>query len=347
VKRKIFSTKASSLTAVAFIAAVGLTGCQSVSADVKPYAAIVDGHVISNDLINNEIQTIINNPRYSQLLDQELSAGSGAGGLQPDGRNTVSSTYTAQLVYNRVLVQLTNEALAKQHLTISAADRASANTSVRSDINDDALFNSLPRDYQDYLIDRQASLNAVLDQRDTPAKQQQYYNQNPSQFATYCIRHILVSSQQQAQSLYSQLQSGADFATLAKANSIDTGSAPQGGDLGCQSGSDISQYVQPFPQTVFAATPGVVNAPVQSQYGWHIIEVTSKTMQSFAQAQPTISQTLGSSQEFFTDALATAKVKVNPRYGDYVPSDASSGEVGHIIPHPAATVGASSSTPSQ
>lgn len=300
----------------------------------RPYAAIVDGHVIPASVINDEIHAIVSNPAYKSTLDQELSAGTGAGGIQPNGANTVNATYVAQLVYYRVLVQLIDKTIAENHIVVTPADTAHAQQTVQQDLNDPVLYNSLPKSYIDYLVSRQAKLSAVLAWRDSPQAEQAYYNAHQSDYVTYCVQHILVQQQQQAEDIYNQLQAGGDFAALAKADSIDPGSAGQGGSLGCNSAASLQQFIAPFRDAVFSLPVGVVSQPVQSQYGWHLIEVTSKTQSTFDQSKSDISQKLSSPTDFFTTELANAKITINPRYGEYIPGDPTSGQTPQIVPWP-------------
>jgi peptidyl-prolyl cis-trans isomerase D len=75
-----------------------------------------------------------------------------------------------------------------------------------------------------------------------------------------------------AQALRAQLLAGADFATLARKNSEDPGSAAQGGDLGFVSRGAL---VKEFEQTLFALKkPGELSAPVRTTYGLHLIKLT-------------------------------------------------------------------------
>jgi hypothetical protein len=90
-----------------------------------------------------------------------------------------------------------------------------------------------------------------------------------------------------ADALVAQLKKNpAQFAELAKQNSQDPGSAPQGGDLGlfARDGS----MVKPFEDAAFSAKQGDIVGPVQTDFGWHIIRVTgvkaAKT-QSFDEAK--------------------------------------------------------------
>lgn len=86
----------------------------------------------------------------------------------------------------------------------------------------------------------------------------------------YSAAHILVDTEEKANELKAQLDGGADFAELAKANSTDTGSGANGGDLGW---FGLGQMVKPFEDAVVAAEVGKVSGPVQSDFGWHLILV--------------------------------------------------------------------------
>ncbi len=88
----------------------------------------------------------------------------------------------------------------------------------------------------------------------------------------YSVRHILVEDEKKANELQDQLnKKTAKFEDLAKANSKDPGSAEKGGDLGW---APASNYVEPFAKAVAATPKGkMADKPVQSQFGWHVIEV--------------------------------------------------------------------------
>lgn len=87
--------------------------------------------------------------------------------------------------------------------------------------------------------------------------------------------------------LAKQLAAGADFATLAKANSQDPGSAAQGGDLGY---AGRGMFVPEFEQALFAlAKPGDVSAVVKSPFGYHLIkliDVRKPTVPDLATLRP-------------------------------------------------------------
>ena len=85
-------------------------------------------------------------------------------------------------------------------------------------------------------------------------------------------RHILVETQEECEDLKQQIENGADFAEMAKQHS-QCPSGQQGGDLGEFSSG---QMVKEFDQVVFSAEVGKVHGPVQTQFGFHLIEITSR-----------------------------------------------------------------------
>ncbi|MDH5216213.1 MAG: peptidylprolyl isomerase [Gammaproteobacteria bacterium] len=86
-------------------------------------------------------------------------------------------------------------------------------------------------------------------------------------------RHILVSTEEQCNDLKTQIEGGADFADLAKQHS-SCPSGAQGGDLG-EFGPGM--MVPEFDKVVFSADVNTVQGPVQTQFGFHLLEVTSRT----------------------------------------------------------------------
>jgi parvulin-like peptidyl-prolyl isomerase len=83
-------------------------------------------------------------------------------------------------------------------------------------------------------------------------------------------RHILVTNEVAALTISDRLKKGEDFATLAQRFSQDTGSKDLGGDLGW---FGRGMMVAPFEEAAFSLKPGEISKPVQSDFGWHIIQV--------------------------------------------------------------------------
>jgi peptidyl-prolyl cis-trans isomerase C len=87
----------------------------------------------------------------------------------------------------------------------------------------------------------------------------------------YKARHILVASKEEGEQIIKKLKGGAKFEDLAKAQSTDTGSKNNGGDLGWFT---TSRMVKPFADAVVALKKGEITPePVQTQFGWHVIQL--------------------------------------------------------------------------
>ena len=108
-------------------------------------------------------------------------------------------------------------------------------------------------------------------------------------------RHILVKDEKTANDIYDQLKNGADFATLAEKYSEDTGTASKGGDLGW---FGKGQMVPEFETVAFGLKDGEISKPVQSQFGWHIIQTIAH-----ATVPMTDSEYQQARQTAFTDFL--------------------------------------------
>ena len=86
-------------------------------------------------------------------------------------------------------------------------------------------------------------------------------------------RHILVETQDKCEDIKNQIEAGADFAQMAKEHS-QCPSGQSGGDLGEFS---PGQMVKEFDDVVFTAELEKVHGPIQTQFGYHLIEITSRT----------------------------------------------------------------------
>jgi peptidyl-prolyl cis-trans isomerase C len=139
-----------------------------------------------------------------------------------------------------------------------------------------------------------------------------------TQPAQRCVRHILFNKdqQQKAEEVKTQLQDGGDFAALAKENSQDPGSAVKGGDLGCLGKGET---VPPFEEAAFAAETGEIVGPVETEFGYHIIEVTEireEQTQPLDEVETQITDQLAATQqeEEFTKWIEDQKQQRNVKY---------------------------------
>jgi peptidyl-prolyl cis-trans isomerase C len=137
---------------------------------------------------------------------------------------------------------------------------------------------------------------------------EKYYNDHKVDYEVLKARHILIrvkgapmqaragkpelsdeEALAKAQDIRKQLVGGADFATLAKAESDDAGSGAQGGELG---EFKKGMMVPPFENAAFAAKVNEITEPVKTPFGYHLIQVESHVTKSVAEARPDIEKKL-------------------------------------------------------
>lgn len=129
----------------------------------------------------------------------------------------------------------------------------------------------------------------------------------------YKVRHILVKDEKQAQDLIAAISSGKiSFEDAAKQDSIDPGSGANGGDLGW---SPSGNYVPEFAEAVESLKKGeMTNKPVESQFGWHIVQVDDTRPTSFPEfdaVKPQIEEMLRQQQlaRFQEELIKNATIK--------------------------------------
>jgi peptidyl-prolyl cis-trans isomerase C len=130
-------------------------------------------------------------------------------------------------------------------------------------------------------------------------------------------RHILVETEEEAKALIAQIRGGADFETIAKEKSKDPGGARNGGDLGFFT---KGQMVPEFAEAAFAMQAGQLSqAPVKSQFGWHIIKVEERRQRQI----PSFEQVRGQIEDFLTrrvQADLVQKLRSEAQVERFVPS---------------------------
>jgi peptidyl-prolyl cis-trans isomerase C len=128
----------------------------------------------------------------------------------------------------------------------------------------------------------------------------------------YKARHILVAKEDEAKDVIAQLQKGGNFEKIAAERSNDPGSKTSGGDLGW---APPGRYVKPFADALLKLKKGqTTDAPVQTQFGWHVIRVEDERasrIPSFDEAKPQLQQMLQGQavEKAVADLRAKAKIE--------------------------------------
>lgn len=126
----------------------------------------------------------------------------------------------------------------------------------------------------------------------------------------YKVSHILLKTESEANLVAEQLKNS-KFEDVAMDKSQDPGSSVKGGDLGW---AVPSNFVKPFADAMVALNKGQISAPVQSQFGWHVIKLEDTRdlkAPSFEEVKPNLTQHMQQQlvQKAIAEQRAKAKIK--------------------------------------
>ncbi|WP_306004848.1 foldase protein PrsA [Aquicoccus porphyridii] len=211
--------------------ALAVTGAAPLMADDAPTADTVIATVNGTEITLGHMILMRNNlpQQYAQLPDDVLFQG-----------------VLDQLVHQTILMQSYDDAMPDRVKTALENEE-------RSLMAAEAI---------------QATLDSALsDDVLRAAYEEQYADATPG--TEYNAAHILVETEDEARAILSELEDGADFATLAREKSTGP-SGPDGGNLGW---FGEGMMVPSFEEAVLALDVGELSAPIETQFGWHVIKL--------------------------------------------------------------------------
>jgi foldase protein PrsA len=236
----------------------------------------------------------VGTPTYTQLRDQAVTFLVQQDELEQEAKK-LGVTVTQKDVDNQI------EQIKKTYYKGSEKELEKALKKDDITLQQLELYNIRPN-----LLNSKLQAKVTSNIKVSDAAAQKYYNQNKTSFTTpetREVRHILVNSKTLGERLEKEVKNGANFATLAKKYSKDTGSAAQGGKLCVAHGGTAGacqQTVAPFDKAAFSLKTNEVSL-VHSQYGWHVIQpiaaVKPAHTQTYKEVKTQIQANLASQQK--------------------------------------------------
>jgi parvulin-like peptidyl-prolyl isomerase len=274
--------------------------------------------------------------RELKALEGNKQLQSGGNSLAGAGKKTVDPRLTAQWLNFIIQDVLITHEFEQRKLKVSPPDTAEGQAQLAAQFGSDQAVSGFPKWFVDRIIGRNArgvALRAALSGQDfTEGGQRRYFEAHKAEFSENCVSHILVKTKAEADAALARLQAGEDFAAVAKQVSVDTGSAPKGGDLGC---NPKGAFVPEFDQAAGDLPVGQLSDPVQTQYGFHIILVKERKDEGFdgakEQARAALNaETQSAFREFLAAAVNSVKVSVDKRYGSF--EQPATGQAPEVVP---------------
>lgn len=237
----------------------------------------------------------------------------------------VERTVATDILNAWVLTELLDQELAARGLAVTDDDLVIARDQLSEAFGPDWATTQPPvlRDLQirQTAVVNRWSATDVADTDTATAALVERYGLGPDESGVICSAHILVADDAAAAAILERLDEGEDFAELARLESLDEGSVPGAGFLGCQTVTEFTQmFVPPFAEAALAAPIGVPIGPVATEFGSHVIVLPSADQAGYAEAITAQLRDLATRPEVRFRQLALAgDVRIDPRYGTFDP----------------------------
>jgi hypothetical protein len=325
--------------AVIFALAFGLSGC---NVRFSPYAAVVNGSEISQSQLRAALAAINANASYKCAVES-----SGTAHITGAGQGTYNSAFSAEVLSILIQDKVVREYVSRLKLPEPADLVGIATSQVETSTappstcpgSGKSLIEAFPPAYRADLVRFQVDEDALAAYEAgtslVPSTLSGYVARHSNEMSLACVSVIEVASKATAQSLRTQLQSGANFATVAKAHSVDTTTAPQGGALGCIADAE---FTAPLDTVLAGLKLHEISSPIAFSSDYLLLEVTSRQSESYSQV---VTSVLGAEQptlnKVFPEVIKAAKVQLDPQFGTWSVSGALAKVVANVSP-PAALV---------
>lgn len=273
------------------------------------------------------------------------AASGGSATLRTSDGMSWATSFTSAFLNDQLSLQVAKDGLAQRGLVVTTKDLAAAKTQLEQNFTTGgrSVFGDLPPAYQQSLIEGVAAqsvlADAVLAEATSDEALRRLYESEKDKYSgdLACVSHILVlagsgsSNTSPTEAQYATALNSinairaqvtpANFSTIASSTSQDTGSAADGGRLGCAS---KGTYVDAFDQSVWTLPVGQISEPVRTPYGYHLILVTARGRLGFDDLKSTLELDVRQSAQQLVDLelarlARAADVSVNGRYGVFDP----------------------------
>jgi parvulin-like peptidyl-prolyl isomerase len=259
-------------------------------------AAVVDGTAIPRSEYESLMQSVTANPEVF--------------GIEEDfATNTIDGEAGRSLLQVLVLAQASEDYLAAEGEAVTDADRQAILDAIGPNAS------QVPQDVLDLEVERQARQAAFGRLAAASGAAQAAWEASPADVGQLCVRHLLVETEEEAQDVLAELDGGADFAELAAERSVDPSAASNGGALEvspeqpCIPLTQAQSALDPvFLQAATGAVPGELVGPVETSFGWHVIQA-----RPYEEVAVAVDAAVG--ERAFLDYLGNAEIEVDPRYG--------------------------------
>ncbi len=289
------SLRLAALASGALVAAVGLSACNG-----SPYAASVNGQVITVAALNHQLGEWASNATYVSDVDKANSTaqgGSGVGVLGAGGPGTYSSAFVANILGYNINFSILDQRLSATH-QLPGPDVLEAARAVNE--SEASYWSAFPASLRNFLVDDLAYEAALVPSNASASALQSSYSKiRPYLFSRLCLRQATATSAAAAQKLASGSFVGA---------------------VSCYDQAGVEAQSPAWQAAALKlAANGDVSAPVKTTYGYVVLKRVSRTSPGRTPGVDRVLSLLNAQSEpsQLTAVVNAAHVKVNPAYGTW------------------------------
>lgn len=289
----------------ALAGALGVGSLTLSACDASPYAATVNGYVITVNTLNNEMAGWAANKAWVQQFDSGNSTSQGGNGatvVGSGGAGTYSSTFAADILSDLVSTKAIDQYLAAHGITVTN-DQLVAAQAINEYIRGDSWTQFSPsiREFQVRQLAEEGALAGVP--TDTSSLQTPYSDIQPYLFSSICVDQESAPDQ-------------------AAAQSIISGGSVTGSEL-CYDQSDLEEQSAAYQSALRKLSrPGDLTPAIKTDFGYVVAKLVSRNTPGFSAGVKQVLSAAVTTPKEISTLLKTAKVRVNPRYGTW-----SSGQI--------------------
>lgn len=274
---------------------------------------------------DNEEQSSDNTETAVQVNDTEIT--------EEEFTDELKNTYGSQVLNDMVQSALINEQAEEMDITEERLDEELADFKEQVGVQEDeelltlmesqlgVQIESIDDFKEDYLKPQVVVYDlAEADVDVSEEDKEAYFEENQEDLESANARHILVEDEETAEEAVTRLDDGESFEDVAADMSTDPGSAEQGGDLGF---FNRGQMVPEFDEAVFSMEEGEVSEPIESEFGFHIIELI-EVRDTYEELEGDVEEALRQEQrldetEVMQNLMEDADINVEePSYEDWI-----------------------------
>ncbi len=273
-------------------------------------AARVGNEVVATSGLQREVDTMRANAAYADYLTRAT----GSDALRDE---QLLPSVVLDVLTTQITTLLLEEEIARRDIQITADDRKAGAIDASAGTGRPTIIAAFPAWYRTTLEQRathRVALRRTLISRETP---EDYYADHRDEFLRVCTRHIVVRTRAGAERARERIVGGEPFAEVAQDVSLDEGSAPKGGNLGCNGRADLRPELNTVALT---QGHGVVSDPIRTEDGYQILLVEDRYLPPIEQVRGEVAGAIGRLGEerlvrLLSEAARREGVDVSPDIG--------------------------------